>query len=80
MSKNKKKEFKIPHTYVLLIGVMIMMAILTWIVPAGQFEMVEQGDRTVALPGSWHAVEQNPQGLFAIVNSIPRGLVESAAI
>lgn len=73
-------QFKIPHTYVLLIGVMIMMAILTWIVPAGQFEMVEQGGRTVVLPGSWHAVEQNPQGLFAIINSIPRGLVESAAI
>lgn len=69
-----------PHTYVLLISVMIVMALLTWIIPAGQFEMIEQGDRTVAVPNSWHAVEANPQGLFAIINSIPRGLVESASI
>lgn len=80
MEKKKKVGFRIPHTYVLLIGVMLVMALLTWIVPAGQFEMVQQGDRTVAVPGSWHPVDQNSQGFFAIINSIPRGLVESAAI
>lgn len=80
LKKKKKTGFKIPHTYVLLIGVMLIMAILTWIVPAGQFEMIQQGDRTVAVPNSWHPVDQNPQGLFAIINSIPRGLVGSASI
>ncbi len=45
--EKKKTSFKIPHTYVLLIGVMLVMAILTWIVPAGQFERIEQGGRTI---------------------------------
>lgn len=78
--EKKKTPFKIPHTYVLLIGVMLVMAILTWIVPAGQFERIEQGGRTIAIPGSWHAVDANPQGFFEIINSIPRGLTDSAAI
>lgn len=76
----KKKSFQVPHTYVLLIGVMLVMTLLTWIIPAGQFDVIEQNGRTISLPGSWHAVEQNPQGFFAIINSIPRGLVESAEI
>ena len=80
MNKKRKKEFHMPHTYVLLISVMLIMALLTWIIPAGQFEVIEQGTRTVVVPNSWHAVASNPQGLFAIINSIPRGLVESAAI
>ncbi|MDE1549899.1 YfcC family protein [Jeotgalibaca caeni] len=80
MEKKKKAGFKIPHTYVLLISVMIIMALLTWIIPAGQFERIQQGDRTIAVPNSWQAVDQNPQGFFAIINSIPRGLVESAEI
>lgn len=78
--EKKKFSFKIPHTYVLLIGVMLVMALLTWIVPAGQFERIEQGGRTIAVPGSWHAVDPNPQGFFEIINSIPRGLVGSAEI
>ena len=45
--EKKKTSFKIPHTYVLLIGVMLVMAILTWIVPAGQFERIEQAGRTI---------------------------------
>ncbi|WP_227872479.1 YfcC family protein [Jeotgalibaca ciconiae] len=78
--KKKKRTFQIPHTYVLLIGVMLIMALLTWIIPAGQFEVIEQGGRTISLPGSWHSVDQKPQGFFDIINSIPRGLSESADI
>ncbi|AQS52487.1 hypothetical protein BW727_100077 [Jeotgalibaca dankookensis] len=78
--EKKKFNFKIPHTYVLLISVMLIMAALTWIIPAGQFDRIEQAGRTIAVPGSWHSVDANPQGFFAIINSIPRGLLESAEI
>ncbi|MBR3946891.1 MAG: hypothetical protein IKJ56_07295, partial [Bacteroidales bacterium] len=29
---------KVPHTYVIVFSIIIIAAILTWIVPAGQFE------------------------------------------
>ncbi|UJF15434.1 C4-dicarboxylate ABC transporter permease [Jeotgalibaca sp. MA1X17-3] len=80
MNKKRNKGFQMPHTYVLLISVMIIMAILTWIIPAGQFEVIKEGTRTVVVPNSWHAVESSPQGFFEIINSIPKGLVESASI
>lgn len=78
--KKKKRGIPIPHTYVLLFSITILMAILTWIVPAGQFERIEQGGRTIAVPNSWQQVEQNPQGFMEVFMSIPKGLAESADI
>ena len=31
----KKKVFKVPHTYVILFSVIIIMSILTYVIPAG---------------------------------------------
>jgi uncharacterized ion transporter superfamily protein YfcC len=65
----EKKGFKFPSAYTILI---IVVAIATWIVPAGQYELNEAGE---PIPGSYHTVESNPQriiadGLMAIVYGI----------
>lgn len=33
------KKIKVPHTLILLFGIIIVMAMPTWIVPSGQAEM-----------------------------------------
>ena len=40
MKEKQKKPFKIPHTYVILGINIVNMAVLTWIVPAGEFDRV----------------------------------------
>ena len=35
--KTKKKSFQLPHLLFLLIGLMLLMCILTYILPAGEF-------------------------------------------
>jgi uncharacterized ion transporter superfamily protein YfcC len=59
-SKQSNKKFKIPHTYVLIFSVIIIMALLTYIVPAGEFGRVEDPvtGRRVVDPGSYQNVEQ----------------------
>ena len=40
----KKKWFervKMPHTYVILITILVIMTVLTHIIPAGQYQRVE---------------------------------------
>ena len=45
MSEKEKRQFKIPHTYVILGMIIIIMAVLTWIVPAGEFDRITDEDR-----------------------------------
>ena len=66
----EKKGFKFPSAYTILFILIIIVAIATWIVPAGQYEVNEAGE---PIPGSYHTVDSNPQriiadGLMALVN------------
>lgn len=77
--KKKKREF--PHTFVILLAMGLIAMALTWIIPAGAFDrVVNEAGRTVAVPGSFHFVESNPQGLKAFLSSIHAGGVATASI
>lgn len=43
----KKKKFKLPHIFVLLTAIIVVCAVATWILPAGEFDrqVNEAGDR-----------------------------------
>lgn len=76
----KQRRSRIPHTFVTLVAFTIVMAILTYVLPAGQFERTEVNGRTVVVPNSYTVVESNPQGLFDVLKSIPIGMTETADI
>lgn len=58
----KKRKFKFPNTATLLLIVVIVMGILTYIIPAGQFdrEINEATGREGVVAGSFHYIEQTP--------------------
>ena len=39
------------NTYFLVFSIMVFVAALTWFVPAGQYERLEEAGRTYAVPG-----------------------------
>ncbi len=54
----KKKKRQVPHVYALLIGIVVICAILTYIVPAGSYEMMTLKDgREVVDPNSFQYTE-----------------------
>src|SRR3546814_18658578 len=63
------RGFRFPSAYTILFGLIIFVAILTWIVPAGQYERVynEELGREVPVAGSYGATESNPQGFFDVI-------------
>ncbi len=71
---------KIPHTYVLLISLTVLAAILTWVVPAGRYERAIDRGRTLIDPASFHAVQAQPAGIFEVLLAFPKALVEVADI
>lgn len=56
---------KVPHTYVIIFGILLIAALTTWMVPGGEYEretvVVEGSSRSVIIEGSFHYVENNPQ-------------------
>ena len=37
----EKKGFHLPHIFIILFGIVLVCAILTWIIPAGNFDRVD---------------------------------------
>lgn len=80
--KPKKTNFKVPHTYVILLSIVLLVTILTYVLPAGTYERVQDPNtgRTVVDATSYHTVERTPVGIFDMFKSVPDGLVATANI
>ena len=50
--ENNKKKLQIPSTCALLFMLMIVCAILTWIVPAGEFDTEKVGNLNKVIAGT----------------------------
>lgn len=60
---------RFPTAYTILFGLIILVAALTWIIPAGQYDRVmnEEVGREVAVPGTYQVVSPNPQGFVEVM-------------
>ncbi|MDO5714938.1 MAG: C4-dicarboxylate ABC transporter permease, partial [Tissierellia bacterium] len=76
----KKKARKVPHTYVILIGLVLVISLLSYIVPASTYDMMEVNGRTVVDPDTFHYVERTPVTPMQFLTAVPRGLHEAAEI
>ncbi|MBR5315640.1 MAG: YfcC family protein [Firmicutes bacterium] len=77
----EKKKFKLPHIFVLLFCIVLLCSILTWIIPAGQFDrVVNDAGREIAVAGTWHEVEATPVGVLGFLTSFFNGMVNASEI
>ena len=78
----EKKKFNLPHVFIILFAIMIICAIATYIIPAGSYDYVENDmGRNVAVPGSWHPVDDaKPVGPFRLFELVYEGMVNAADI
>lgn len=74
----EKKKFKIPTTCALLFILMIIAAVMTWVIPAGEYDTEKVGNITRVIAGTYHGVERNPQGLWALFTAVPAGFYKTA--
>ena len=69
------RGFKVPHTLVILFGMVVLAQILTYAIPAGTFDRVEnEAGRLQVVPGSFHVTPDAPSvSPFASLTAIPKG-------
>lgn len=78
--ENKKKVLAVPHVYILLLGLILICSLLSYVVPAGQYDMTTVGTREVVDAATYHTVEAEPVTLMQFLSAVPRGMTESAQI
>ncbi len=74
---------KFPHTYVIVFSIILVVAVLTWVIPGGEFNrktlLVNGHERTVIDAQSFHYTENQPQ-LWQVFSSFYQGFVNQAGI
>jgi uncharacterized ion transporter superfamily protein YfcC len=77
-----KPRFKVPHTLVLLFGMVVLAQAVSYILPAGAFERVENAaGRLQVVPGSYHLTpEVGNLPWWSMFTAIPKGLSEAHEI
>jgi len=75
------KKIQLPDTLVIISAILLLFLLLTWIIPAGEFEREKlESGREVIVQGSYHRVEQAPQGIKSLFTAPLRGFAGKASI
>jgi len=78
----EKRGLKFPPSLVILFLLLVIVAAMTYIIPAGEYDRAvnELTGRTSVLPGSYHAVDRAPVGPFHMFVRIVDGFVNAGDI
>ncbi len=73
----ENKQFKSPNAYVIIFFIMALVAVLTWFVPGGQYELDESGR---AIAGTYTSAQSNPQGIWDIIMAPIIGMIGNKTV
>jgi len=82
-NKKKKEGFKLPHVYIIFMVVMLIVVLLSWIVPSGEFARVQDPNTGAMMvdPNNFtYDVESKPISFLDYFTALHTGVVESAGI
>jgi uncharacterized ion transporter superfamily protein YfcC len=73
---------RFPHPFVLLLACIAIAAVLTWVVPAGEYQRRDDPvtGRAVVVAGTYRAVAPTPVGIVDALTAVPRGIINAASI
>src|SRR5699024_2281197 len=72
---------RVPHTFVILSGIIVILGIATYFIPAGQYEtQVDESGRELVVSGTYHAVDSAPANPCDLFTSILSGMTDGAEI
>jgi uncharacterized ion transporter superfamily protein YfcC len=74
------KKLKLPHTFVLLFAILVLIAAATWLVPGGRYETHTVDGKQLVDPASFQYVTAAPQGPVQLLIAPIKGFTEAALI
>jgi len=76
------RQFRVPHTLVLLFGIMIVALVATWILPQGAFQTApNEAGRMLVVPGTYEVLPERVTLMpWALLTAVPRAMADAQAI
>ena len=74
------KRLRLPNTFVLLFAILALIALSTWLVPGGKYDLHQVNGKQVVDPASFHYVPSAPQGPAALMMAPIKGFVDAGLI
>ncbi len=71
---------RIPHAITMLFGIIIFVALLTYVLPAGMYERIQVNGRSAVVPNSYKVITSTPIGLLDMFKAIPLGFKAASEI
>lgn len=72
----EKRKFHMPTAYTILFLLIILVAIATWIIPAGSYDYAGG----IPTAGTYHLVAQTPQGVGAVLKAAFHGFYDAVDV
>ncbi|TCP18727.1 C4-dicarboxylate anaerobic carrier protein [Scopulibacillus darangshiensis] len=79
-TNEKKRHLKVPHVFVILFCIIVLAAIVTYLVPAGEYKRITKDGATLVVDGTYQVVSSSPAKFMDIFKSIHQGMIDSAGI
>ena len=81
----KEKErppVKLPHVFAILFCVLVLVSVLTYLMPAGEFTTVTDPHtgREIIDPDSYTVMESTPVSVMGVFSAIPKGFEDASLI
>jgi uncharacterized ion transporter superfamily protein YfcC len=81
MNEKKKFKFKLPDTYIIVFGLILIMLVLSLALPSGEYNTVtSSGGTEVVDPNSFHYVTKPSFGFDDFINSLLEGFSKNALL
>ena len=75
--EKKKRGFSLPHVYIVILVLMLIITAMTYIIPAGTYARDASG---AVDPNNFTYIDQTPVGFLQFFTSLHQGIVESSNI
>lgn len=76
------RTFKVPNTLVLLFAMQVLALVITWVLPAGEFDTtLNEAGRELVVPGTFTLLEESPSlSVIDLLTAVPRGMADSQGV
>ncbi len=71
---------RIPHAITMLFGIIVLVSVLTYLLPAGTYERIIIDGRNTVVPDSYKTIESTPVGILDMFTAIPLGFKAAVEI
>jgi uncharacterized ion transporter superfamily protein YfcC len=72
LETKKTRKFHMPSAFTILMFLIVIVAILTWIIPAGKYETNSAGN---VISGTYHTIASHPQGIWDVLMAPIYGMI-----